>query len=130
MAKIYNAKFNKNRRRGLRKREIWAEKVLWSRLRNRRLYGYKFRRQQGIGIYIVDFYCKDLNLVVEVDGATHSSDKELIYDKKRQSYLENLDLRVIRFNNSDIYNNIEAVLETIAIYIEEIENKTLQNQSQ
>ncbi|GAG50687.1 unnamed protein product, partial [marine sediment metagenome] len=91
---------------------IRAERELWQRLRNRRL-DYKFKRQFGIGRYIVDFYCPELKLVIEVDGATHTTDKELQYDKIRQKYLESLGLTVKRYLNSDIKNNMHEVLNSI-----------------
>ncbi len=106
----------------MRKAPIRAEKELWQQLRNRRI-SYKFRRQFGMGIYIVDFYCPKLRLIVEVDGATHSTDEEVKFDKERQKYLEDLNLVVIRYNNYDIYNNLEKVVDSIIRKCKELENK-------
>lgn len=75
--------------------------------------GYKFRRQHGIGKYIVDFYCPKLKLIVELDGVTHSTEEEVAYDNKRQKYLEKLGLVVKRYWNSEIKENINWVLGDI-----------------
>ena len=81
-------------------------------MRNNQL-GYKFRRQFGIGKYIVDFYCPKLRLVIEIDGATHSTDREVESDKVRQKYLEDLGLLVKRYTNSALRENIDYILEDI-----------------
>jgi very-short-patch-repair endonuclease len=111
-AQIFNKKSNKDFRRKLRKLPIRAERELWCQIRNRRI-GYKFRRQFGIGKYIVDFYCPELRFVIEVDGATHTEDKEIEYDSKRQKYIESLGLKVVRIRNVDIMERLEAVVEKI-----------------
>jgi very-short-patch-repair endonuclease len=90
-----------------------CEHILWNKLRNRALGGYKFKRQFSIGPYIVDFYCAEAKLVIEIDGATHVTEKELKYDKLRQEFLEEQGLKVNRFLNSDIKDNLEEVLEDI-----------------
>jgi len=97
MTELFNLKSQKNLRKNLRRQVITAEIILWSKLRNKRL-GYKFKRQFGIGKYIVDFYCPRKKLVVEIDGATHSTEKEIFNDNIRQKYLESLELKVIRYN--------------------------------
>ena len=124
-AQIFNKKSNKNFRKKLRKLPIRAERELWGQIRNRRIgynvivqtwkggIGYKFRRQFGIGKYIVDFYCPELKLIIEVDGATHTEDKEIEHDNKRQKYIEKLGLKVIRIRNIDIMERLEAVVEKI-----------------
>ncbi|HYA80604.1 MAG TPA: endonuclease domain-containing protein, partial [Methylocystis sp.] len=76
------------RSRELRRAETPAEKLLWAKLRARRLCGYKFVRQEPIGSYFADFLCREHALVVEVDGATHSTDEELAHDRRRTRYLE------------------------------------------
>jgi very-short-patch-repair endonuclease len=97
--------------RGLRKEETNAENRLWDELRNRRLGGYKFRRQYGIGRYIVDFYCSDARLVVEVDGLIHQ--KQIEQDKCREEEIVRRDIIVMRFTNNEIINDIETVLQKI-----------------
>lgn len=112
MNELFNLKSQKNLRKNLRQQGITAEIILWSKLRNKNL-GYKFRRQFGIGKYIVDFYCPRKKLVIEVDGATHSTNREMLNDRIRQKYLEHLGLTVIRFNNNDIKENMNGVLSKI-----------------
>ena len=88
-----------------------AEKVLWSRIRNRKVNGMYFRRQHPYGIYILDFFCFEANLVIEVDGPIHLSRHE--YDIERSDYLKSSGLKVIRFTNTQIENKIELVLKKI-----------------
>jgi len=90
-----------------------AEARLWQALRNRRLARYKFRRQYPIDQYIADFVTLDAKLIIEVDGATHSTDAELAYDAERSRALESLGFHVIRITNTDVYDNLDGVLETI-----------------
>ena len=110
MTVLFNLKQNKTIRRNLRKQEIGAEKILWSKLNRKQLAGYKFRRQFGIGDYVVDFYCPKLKLVIEIDGATHSEEKEIEYDKARQKFIEGLGLTVKRYTNENIQKNLPEVL--------------------
>jgi len=109
---IFNRLENMESRRKLRNNMPEPEKKLWSHIRNEQL-GYKFRRQHGIGNYIVDFFCSTKGLIIEIDGDTHFSSKAIDYDVKRTNYLNALGLKVIRFNNNDIMNNIEGVVEVL-----------------
>ncbi|MGO9007811.1 MAG: endonuclease domain-containing protein [Beijerinckiaceae bacterium] len=102
-----------HRARSLRRNSTSAERVLWQRLKNRGLSGFKFVRQAPIGPYIADFLCRDMNLVVEIDGATHSTDAEIASDQCRTSFLEEQGYRVMRFTNEAVYESAEGVLETI-----------------
>jgi len=79
--------------------------------------GYQFYRQRAIGNYIVDFYCPKAKLVLEVDGGQHYSDEQIEIDKKRSSYLNKLGLKVVRFTNLDVLNNIDVVLDEIYRYL-------------
>ena len=99
-----------DRRKKLRKDSTPEEYKLWFFLKNKNI-GVKFRRQHGIGPYIVDFYCKEENLIIELDGSQHLENKE--YDKERDKYLEILGLKVLRFWNNEINSNIEGVLQRI-----------------
>ena len=119
MNKIFNLKSQKHLRRQLRKQEIYSEKLLWKKLKNKQL-GYKFRRQVGISNYVVDFYCPKLKLVIEIDGGTHADDDNYMKDKNRQDYIESLGLTVKRYNNSDIKNNMELVIIDIRQLCKEI----------
>ncbi|MBS3791153.1 endonuclease domain-containing protein [Candidatus Bipolaricaulota bacterium] len=94
----------------LRKNQTNAEKLLWSKLRDEQLEGVKFRRQQPIGDYIVDFVTFDLDLVIEVDGGQHLDDE---IDEQRDKWLEGEGFTVIRFWNNQVLNDTRAVLREI-----------------
>jgi adenine-specific DNA methylase/very-short-patch-repair endonuclease len=97
--------------RSMRKEQTDAEACLWAMLRDRRLAGRKFRRQHGIPPYVVDFYCDEARLVVEVDGGQHGEARRS--DAARTAFLEQRGLRVIRFWNNEVLRSTEAVLEAI-----------------
>lgn len=94
-----------------------AETILWSRLRRDAVMGHRFRRQHPIGPYVADFACVTANLVVEIDGATHSRDAEVAHDRRRDAFLRARGWRVFRVQNSDIYKNLDGVLEGIARHV-------------
>jgi len=106
----------KEKARELRKNQTDAEKLLWHHLRNRRMAGYKFRRQHSIPPYIVDFVCIDKKLILEIDGGQHSLNKE--EDNKRTAYLESKGFKVFRFWNNQVSNETESVLEVIKSMLE------------
>jgi very-short-patch-repair endonuclease len=109
----YNTRSKKTFRKELRNSLTAAEAVLWQNLKGRQLLGKKFRRQIGIGRYIVDFYCPEAGLVIELDGDRHFSITIDEYEARRTKYLEEEGLRIIRFENKELYDNLEGVLETI-----------------
>jgi very-short-patch-repair endonuclease len=98
--------------RKLRREETSAEECLWRELRNRQMDGWKFKRQVPHGRYVLDFYCFDAGLVVEVDGAQHLERRQE-HDAERTAYLEQHGLRVLRLSNSDVLDNMDGTLETI-----------------
>lgn len=100
--------------RALRQSMTKAEVILWMHLRKRAMNGARFRRQHPIGPYIADFTCPASKLIVEVDGATHSTPDELAYDTRRTKYLEQQGWTVIRVTNTDIYENLDGVWLTIS----------------
>jgi very-short-patch-repair endonuclease len=102
-----------NRSKVLRSRENAAEAQLWAKLRNRRLGGFKFVRQAAVGVYFVDFLCRDRMLVVEVDGATHGEESEIAKDAFRSRDLERQGYRIVRVTNWDVANNIDGVLDSL-----------------
>ncbi len=110
--------FETNRARSLRRAQTEAERQLWRRLRARGLNGFKFVRQEPIGPYFADFVCREEMLVVEVDGATHSSDDEVGHDGRRANLLLSRGYRVARVANDEVYRNMDGVLETILAAIE------------
>ncbi len=97
--------------RALRREMTPAEAILWLYLRDRRFDGFKFRRQQPVDHYVVDFFCPAARLVVELDGESHVGKEP--HDAVRQAYLESQGLRVLRFWNHEVYEDKEAVLDTI-----------------
>jgi very-short-patch-repair endonuclease len=101
------------RARSLRASQTSAEAKLWQALRNRRLARWKFRRQHPIDRYVVDFVTLDGKLIVEVDGVTHSTPSEIKRDKARTEILEACGFLVVRVSNTDVYENLEGVLEMI-----------------
>ena len=94
-----------------------AEQILWNKLRNRTLSGFKFSRQVPIGRYIVDFVCRELKLIIEVDGATHSSPDELSHDDLRAAWLEGQGYSIQRIWNQDVYENLDGVLNSILMLL-------------
>lgn len=109
---IYHSDKLKKFSRINRKNQTPAEIKLWSKLRNRQLLGYKFRRQVPIANYIVDFYCEKLKLIIEIDGSTHNEDK-YDYDLNRENFLKDLGYRLERFTEYEVTNNINDVLQTL-----------------
>ncbi|WP_326480813.1 endonuclease domain-containing protein [Testudinibacter sp. TR-2022] len=97
----------------LRKNMTEEEKNLWFHLRDKRLEGYKFRRQVPIENYIVDFVCYRHKLIIELDGSQHFDDNALVYDEKRTQRLNQLGFHVVRFTNDEINFDLENVLTTI-----------------
>jgi type I restriction enzyme R subunit len=102
------------RARELRQSQTPAEEVLWELVRNRQVAGLKFRRQHQVGPYIVDFFCDELKLVVELDGEVHSEEAQAQKDHKRTAYLKSLGFTVLRFENDTFLNDPESVLHQIA----------------
>ncbi len=101
------------KRRHLRNHGTTAEAVLWKSLQRKQLEGRKFRRQHSVGNYILDFYCYSENLAVELDGPYHFSAKKQAKDKARDEYLNSVGITVLRFENSEVFENLESVLNKI-----------------
>ncbi len=108
--------------RELRQPQTPAETTLWNHLRNRNLK-YKFRRQHPIDFFIIDFYCAEARLLIEIDGSSHLEREQQEYDQSRTEYLEALEYKVIRFTNDDVRYNIHAVVTAIMQEIESRINK-------
>ena len=113
VGKIRNRAVSKEFRQRLRNSLTAAEAVLWNSLKHRQLAGKKFRRQAGIGRYVVDFLCPECGLVIELDGDAHFSPNIDQYDDPRTRYLEKQGLKVLRFENNEIAEYLDRVLETI-----------------
>jgi len=111
--KVHNVKKLKAARKTLRKRLTPAEARLWLILKKGQLADRKFRRQHSVGPYVLDFFCPSEGLCVELDGAGHFTEGGHEYDEARTEYLNALNIRVIRFENRDVFENIEGVLAEI-----------------
>jgi very-short-patch-repair endonuclease len=101
----------KSKARELRKSMTEAEEILWKHLRKRQVKGMHFRRQHPYNIYILDFYCFEANIAIEIDGDIHL--KQKAYDEERTRFLESSGLKVVRFKNEDVELRIEWVIEVI-----------------
>lgn len=110
---LYNNKILKERRKELRNNQTEVEKILWLNLSNKKLSGFKFVRQYSVGPYILDFYCPQIRLAIELDGSQHGEKENVLYDKDRNNYLENANIRTIRFWNNEIMGNLKSVLNQI-----------------
>ncbi len=99
--------------RNLRRNLTNAEIILWSRLRRKQLMGVQFYRQKPIAGYIADFYCASCSLVIELDGDSHYQDDAQEYDRIRDEFMRSMGLRILRFTNQDVEQNLEAVLSKI-----------------
>jgi very-short-patch-repair endonuclease len=108
-----------SRARYLRKNSTPCERILWRHLRNRKFVGYKFRRQHPIDNYILDFYCAEVHLAVELDGGGHTYLAKQEHDQLRDHFLAHQGIRMLRFYNSDVRENLDGVLESILIALEE-----------
>jgi very-short-patch-repair endonuclease len=101
------------RARSLRRKPTEAERRLWSQLRNRNVANLKFRRQHPLGDRIVDFFCSEAKLAIELDGSGHASYRGQTSDLDREIELYEKGIRVLRFQNTDVFNNLDGVLNTI-----------------
>jgi len=90
-----------------------VENLLWTKLRKKQLKGYQFYRQKIIGNYIVDFFCPRANVVIEVDGSQHYSEEGENRDKRRDNYLRGNGLKVLRFSDREVFENLDGVMESI-----------------
>jgi very-short-patch-repair endonuclease len=116
---IYNTTKRAAIRKKLRKSLTPAEAVLWKCLQGGQVLGRKFRRQFSIGRYIVDFYCAECRLAIELDGQGHFEINADSYEAERTKYLEECGIRILRFENHVVFENLEAVLEAIKAGVSE-----------
>ena len=112
MRKIYNNQSTKEHRRELRKNPTNAERKIWSILKGEQM-GVRFFRQYSIGPYVIDFYCPQLRIALEMDGGQHAEEKHRIHDAWRTEYLRKHDIRMLRFWNNEVMQNLEGVGEKI-----------------
>jgi very-short-patch-repair endonuclease len=112
MQRIFNRNAELEKRRILRANMTGSEKILWEKIRNKKL-GLKFRRQYSIGPYVVDFYCAQLKLAVEIDGGVHAANDVKEYDKEREDFIKSFGIKMIRFDNEEVKGDLNRVLKTI-----------------
>jgi very-short-patch-repair endonuclease len=115
---IHNTKSKNEHRRELRHKLTSAEAVLWLSLKNSQL-GAKFRRQHSIGPYIADFFCPVFRVIVELDGAGHKTEYGVERDFRRTEFLKRFGVRVIRFENKAVFQDLEGVLDAIRAFLKE-----------
>lgn len=112
-----NTAIMRQRAQRLRREATEAERALWARLRRRQMLGYKFRRQQPLGRYIVDFVCFEKRLIIEVDGSQHLEQQS--YDEVRSRWLEQQGYEVLRFWNNKVLAETDAVVDAIVLWLED-----------
>jgi len=117
MTKAFNKADEKIKRRMLRKNMPQAEVILWSKLKDKGLKGYKFRRQYSVEKFVIDFYCPKLKLAIELDGDSHFIEDAVIRDKERQTIIESYGITFLRFTNREVYENVEGILKEVVKYI-------------
>lgn len=113
---LYNQPEQTTRRRDLRKTQTPAEAMLWFALRRQKL-GLRFRRQFGMGRFIVDFYCPRARLIIEVDGESHFTEYGRRYDLMRDAFLRSLGMRILRFTNEEVQVDRDAVIKKIQLLL-------------
>lgn len=111
-----NPKSTKMLRRSLRNNATASEQRIWTKLRCQQL-GTKFRRQYGIGPYIVDFYAPSYRLVIEIDGDSHFNESSYAYDQARTDYLEQFGIRVLRYTNEEVQTQLYDIIEDICRHL-------------
>ena len=123
MTKHFNKKVEKLKRRYLRNKATSAEKLVWIYLRKRQVNGFRFLRQYSVDQYVLDFYCPELKLAIEIDGDSHFIDDNAIeYDKRRKNHINQFGIVFLRFRNVEIYQNLDKVFEKIEEKVKEIVN--------
>ncbi len=113
MENLNNKKYLKQKRRDLRNNLTSAEASLWKLLKNKQIDGYRFRRQFSIDNFIVDFYCPKKKVAIELDGAHHYTTAGLESDIKRDHHLNSLGVKVLRFENREVFEATDALINTI-----------------
>ncbi len=114
--KLNNLTYLKDTRNRLRKNMTEAELVLWEVLKDKKLCGRKFRRQHSIGHYVADFYCPSEKLIIELDGQLHFIPEGIAKDSERDNHLAMMNIRVLRFENKEVLNDLTNVLKNIKVH--------------
>ncbi len=121
---FYNAKPKIfERAKSLRENMTLSEQVLWNRLKNKQILGFRFRTQHPIDIFIADFYCHSLKLIIEIDGKIHLKKDIKEYDENREAELKKYEIEVIRFSNDEVLNSLDEVINKITNICLELQSK-------
>jgi very-short-patch-repair endonuclease len=102
-----------------------AEILLWRYLKGKQLLGHKFRRQHSVGPYVLDFYCPEARLAIEVDGESHHSNSARAHDRRKTQYMERFNIRVLRFSDENVFSNLDGVLKCIGVAIPSQQESTI-----
>lgn len=113
MTLLYNRIHLKTRRKELRHHQTEAERTVWNMVRNRQILNLKFFRQYSVGSYILDFYCPETRLAIEIDGGQHNEPENLLHDEERTKFLNEQNIKVIRFWNTEVLQNKVGVCQVI-----------------
>jgi very-short-patch-repair endonuclease len=124
MTAFFNRSSEKELRRDLRAQMPPAEILLWQQLKGRQLLDCKFRRQFSVGPYVLDFYSPEIKLAIEVDGDSHFQEGAKERDLERQKFIESFGISVVRFLNTEIHENMDGVLESLAVRVQERRRNT------
>ena len=125
MTKHYNKSSEKEKRRKLRQNQTNAEELVWRYLRNKQILDYKFNRQYSIDHFVIDFYCPELKLAVELDGESHNNPEQREYDIKRQKYLEEFNIKFVRIKDEELLGNPNKAFVKIEDLIKLLEKNKL-----
>jgi very-short-patch-repair endonuclease len=123
MTQNFNKSTEKEKRRQLRKDQTYCEKIVWLYLRDRKTLGYKFRRQYSVDKYVIDFYCPELKLAVEIDGSIHDQPDQKEYDARRQEHIEKFAIIFVRITNEELLGNPNMAFKRIEDAIKIIASK-------
>jgi very-short-patch-repair endonuclease len=127
---MYFLPYNKNLKefsRDFRSHSTLSEILLWQKLRASQFRGYAFNRQKLLGNYIVDFYCRKMNLVIEVDGNSHFFEESVVEDLERQKVIERMGVYFLRFSDLEVKRSMPSVLDEIGYFIDDFEGKMAKN---
>lgn len=124
MTQNFNKSTEKEKRRQLKKNQTCCEKIVWIYLRDRKTLGYKFRRQNSVDRFVIDFYCPELKLAVEIDGNVHDKSDQKEHDDRRQEYIEKYGISFLRITNEELLANPNMAFKRIEGAIKNLEENT------
>ena len=119
----FNKSSQTEKRRKLRQNQTNAEELVWRFIRNRQLLGYKFKRQYSVDHFVIDFFCSDLKLAIEIDGGSHNSPEQRKKDIVRQKYLEAFNINFVRVKDEELFGNPNKAFDKIEQAIKLIRKK-------